>query len=44
MTEREERERGRVVRVTTFNEEGGNELTAMKVPMQCPLVILVKAG
>jgi hypothetical protein len=38
----ERRESGGVVRDATFNG-GKHKFTNMKVPMQCPLVLLVKA-
>jgi hypothetical protein len=41
MNEREKINEGRVVRDASFN--GGNKFTAVKVPRQCPLV-LVKMG
>jgi hypothetical protein len=44
--EREERKVGWVVRDTTFNRGGGRKamFAAMKVPRQCPLVLLVKVS
>jgi hypothetical protein len=38
----ERRERGVVIDTTFTGEEGGGKFTAMKVPMQCPLVLLIK--
>jgi hypothetical protein len=40
---REKRKWG-VVRNTTFNGENREKFTAVKVPRQSPLVLLVKAG
>jgi hypothetical protein len=43
--ERERRESGgRVVRDTAFNGGNRDKFMAMKVPRQCPLVLLVKEG
>jgi hypothetical protein len=43
--EREERKVGWVVRDTTFNRRGKKaKFAAMKVPRQCPLVLLVKVS
>jgi hypothetical protein len=41
--ERERENRGRVTRDSTFNGEGEEKhFSAVKVPRQCPLVLLVK--
>jgi hypothetical protein len=42
--ERERRENEGVVRDTTFNTGNRDKFSAMKVPRQCPLVLLVKVG
>jgi hypothetical protein len=36
--------RGRVVRDTTLNGRNRDKVSAMKVPRQCPLVLLPKVG
>jgi hypothetical protein len=45
MNEREEKIGGRVVRdATTFFGGNRDKISAMKVPRQCSLVLLVKVG
>jgi hypothetical protein len=41
---REKKKWGRVVRDTTFNGGNRDAFSAMKVPRQCPLVLLVNVG
>jgi hypothetical protein len=40
---REKRNGGRAVRYTAFNGRNRNKFSTVKVPRQCPLVLLVKA-